>query len=418
MRVVVIGGGFGGLAVAQGLAGSGCDVTLLDRRNHHLFQPLLYQVATAALSPSDIAEPLRSIVRGVPNVRVRLGEVVGVDLEAREVHLEEDGAEGRDRAAVPYDRLVIAAGARDSWFGHDAWAEHASGLKSLGDALRIRQRILLAFERAEWETDPGKRRALLTFVVIGGGPTGVELAGALAEIAFKTMIRDFRNIDPTEARVLLVEGAEGVLMAYPPALREKALAQVKALGVEVRLKTLVTDLVEGAVLLGDERVETETVLWAAGVQAASIARGLGVETDRMGRLVVQDDCSLPGHPDVYAIGDIACFAHTADGRPLPGLAPVAQQMGRYVARRLQGVDTGPFAYTDRGSMATIGRRRAVMKAGRVELAGFVAWVLWGVVHLGFLITFRNRVVVMLKWAWAWMTFDRASRLIWTQGERS
>lgn len=411
-RVVIVGGGFGGLATAQALAGEDVDVTLIDRRNHHLFQPLLYQVATASLSPTDIAEPLRAILSRQSNLRVRLGEVTEVRPDAHEIVIDEPE---HGAVTLPYDRLVLAVGAKASWFGNDQWAKHALPLKSIGDALLMRQRILMAFERAEWETDPERRRALLTFVVVGGGATGVEVAGAIAEIAFQTFRGDFKTIGADEPRVILVEGADGLLTVYPKSLQQKAQQQIESLGVEVRLSTVVKDIGEGWIQLGDDRLATHTVLWGAGVQAEELPAtlGEGVQRDRGGRVTVEASCTVPGHPHVYVIGDAARFEHTEDGAPLPGLAPVAQQMGRYVAKHLLGRVDGPFRYADKGSMATIGRRRAVMKSGKLELSGFVAWLLWGIVHLGTLVTFRNRAVVFLKWFWSWLTYDRASRLIWT-----
>jgi len=410
-HIVVIGGGFGGLATVQALRKEAVDITLIDRRNHHLFQPLLYQVATAALAPSDIAEPIRAIVARQDNVTVRLAEAQRVDTATRTVHL----ADGHD---VAYDALIVAAGVGSSYFGHPEWEAHAPSLKTIGDALDIRRRVLGAFEEAEWCTDPDERRALMTFVVVGAGPTGVELAGALAEIAFRTLRRDFRRIDPTEARVVLLEGGPAVLPPYPPALQAKALDQLVSLGVEVRLDTRVTDVDATGVVTGEERLDARTVLWAAGVQGARIGSTLEAPTTRTGQVQVQPDLSLPGHPEVFVIGDLA-RVQTDDGRPVPSVAPAALQMGRHTARNLVADRAGrprtAFRYVDKGSMATIGRSRAVMHALGLQLGGLPAWLAWVFVHLLFLVTYRNRLLVFTKWAWAWVTFERASRLIW-QGE--
>lgn len=413
-RVVVVGGGFGGLAAVKGLRRAGCEVTLIDRRNHHLFQPLLYQVATAALAPSDIAEPLRSILARQGNATVRLGEVLGVDLAARRVELQATDGSG-DRLWLPYDHLVLAMGVRTSWFGHGDWVERAPGLKSLGDALDVRRRILTAFEQAEWEEDPAVRARLLTFVIVGGGPTGVELAGAIAEIAFTTFRRDFRQVDTTRARVLLVEGAGGVLLAYDETLQASAKVQLEELGVEVRLGEQVTAMDADGVTVGDTHIPASTVLWAAGVQAPALTASLGVPLDRAGRVIVGPDASIPGHPNVFVIGDMA-HLDGPDGRPLPGVAPVAQGMGAHAAAcviaDLAGRPRPTFRYKDKGQMATIGVRRAILQSGRLKMSGTFAWLAWVFVHLMVLVSFRNRLVVFVKWAWAWLTYDRASRLIW------
>lgn len=410
-RVVILGGGFAGLATAQALDGADLDVVVVDRRNHHLFQPLLYQVATASLAPSDIAEPIRHILARQANASVRMATAVAIDLPAQEVHLE-----GGDRVA--YDHLVVAAGARHSYFGNDAWADHAPGLKTIGDALEIRRRVLSAFEAAEWCDDPEERRALTTFVVVGAGPTGVELAGALAEIAMRTLRRDFRRVDTTQARVVLVEGSHAVLPPYPEVLQGRARQQLEGLGVEVRLDTKVTGIDAEGVDLGDERLEARTVLWAAGVEGAPVGATLGVPMTRNGQIEVQPDLSVPGHPEVFVIGDLARVPQP-DGSVVPGVAPAAQQMGRFVGATLRddlaGRPRGAFRYVDKGSMATIGRSRAVMDALGMKLGGFPAWLAWVLVHLLFLVTFRNRVLVFTKWAWAWFTWERASRLVW-QGE--
>jgi len=405
-HVVIVGGGFGGLYAARALANRPVRVTLLDRRNHHLFQPLLYQVATAALNPSDTATPLRSILRRAPNVTVFLAEVVSVDLAGRRLVLDE--------GAMPYDALVLAAGAGHSYFGHDDWEPLAPSLKTLEDALEIRRRVLLAYEEAEREQDGAEQRALLTSVVIGGGPTGVELAGALAEISRETIARDFRLIDPTKARIVLLEGGPRVLAAFPDPLPARAAAALARIGVEVRTGATVTRVTPDAVWLGGEQIRARTVLWAAGVAAAPLTRTLGVPLDRAGRVLVERDLSIPGHPEAFAIGDLCAFI-AEDGRPLPGLAPVALQQGRAAARnvlhRLAGEPTEAFRYRDRGSMATIGRAAAVAVVGRLRLSGLPAWLAWLFVHIMFLIGFRNRFLVLFEWAWAYVSWQRGARLI-------
>jgi NADH:ubiquinone reductase (H+-translocating) len=405
-HVVIVGGGFGGLYAARALAGRPARVTLLDRRNHHLFQPLLYQVATAALNPSDIATPLRAILRRAENVTVLLAEVERVDLAARRL--------GLDRGEVAYDGLVLAAGASHSYFGHDDWEVFAPGLKTLEDALEIRRRVLLAYESAEREVDGAEQRALLTFVVVGGGPTGVELAGALGEISRQTIARDFRLIDPTKARIVLLEGGERLLTTFPEPLSQSAARALERLGVEVRTGALVTRVTADAVWLGGEQIRTRTVLWAAGVAATPLARTLGVPVDRAGRVIVESDLSIPGHPEAFAIGDMCAFLHQT-GSPLPGVAPVAIQQGRAAAdnvlRRLGGRPTRAFRYRDRGSMATIGRAAAVAVIAGRQLSGLVAWLTWLLVHIAFLIGFRNRVLVLLEWAWAYVSWQRGARLI-------
>jgi NADH dehydrogenase len=405
-HVVIVGGGFGGLYAARALAGRPVRVTLLDRRNHHLFQPLLYQVATAALNPSDIATPLRSILRCAANVTVLLAEVEAVDLAARRLVLDGDSME--------YDALVLAAGAGHSYFGHDDWEPLAPSLKTLEDALEIRRRVLLAYEEAEREQDRAEQRALLTSVVIGGGPTGVELAGALAEISRETIARDFRLIDPTKARIVLLEGGPRVLAAFPDPLPARAAAALTRIGVEVRTGATVTRVTPDAVWIGGEQIRARTVLWAAGVAAAPLTRTLGVPLDRAGRVHVERDLSVPGHPEAFAIGDLCAFTGD-DGHALPGLAPVALQQGRAAARnvlhRLAGEPTEPFRYRDRGSMATIGRAAAVAVVGRFRLSGLVAWLAWLFVHIAFLIGFRNRFLVLFQWAWAYISWQRGARLI-------
>ena len=413
-RVLIVGGGFGGLSAARSLAGGDVEITLLDRSNHHLFQPLLYQVATAALSPGDIAEPIRAVLRRVKNARVLLGEATGVDL-ARQVLLAL-GPQGP--VELGYDWLILAAGARTTWFGHGDWEARAPGLKSLDDALQLRSRVLLAFERAEWCPDPEERRRLLTFVVVGAGPTGVEMAGALSEIARRTLAKDFRQINPTEARVVLVEGGPAVLGACPPRLQARAFQQLLDLAVEVRVGSKVREITDDAVLLdtpgGPEEIGTRTVVWAAGVQAAPIGRALQVEVDRMGRPLVGADLSIPGHPEVLVIGDLA-HARGPDGQPLPGVAQVAIQGGVHAAASIRADRAGrprpDFAYKDLGSMATIGRSRAVALLGRLHFSGRLAWLMWLFVHLMSLVGFRNRVVVLFQWAWSYLTWERNARLI-------
>ncbi|HEY2944528.1 MAG TPA: NAD(P)/FAD-dependent oxidoreductase [Vicinamibacteria bacterium] len=404
-HVVIVGGGFAGLRAARALRRSPVDVTLLDRRNHHVFQPLLYQVATAGLSAPEIAAPLRSILWRQSNVVVLMAEVVSVDVSRRVVTLL-DGE-------VPYDYLILAAGATHSYFGHDAWARDAPGLKSIEDALEIRRRLFVAFEKAERETDASARRSWLTFLIVGGGPTGVELAGTVAEIARHTLARQFRYIDPSKARVVLLEGTDRVLPPYPPGLSQKAREQLEGLGVEVRTSALVTGVDEGGVWLGGERLAARTVLWAAGVAASPVGRSLGAAVDRAGRVKVERDLTLPGRPEVFVAGDLAAVEQ--DGRPVPGVAPAAMQMGRHAARNirrsLEGRPLLPFRYVDKGSLATIGRRAAVADFGRFRLWGFPAWAAWLSIHIFFLIGFRNRLVVLLDWAWAYLSYQRAARLI-------
>jgi NADH:quinone reductase (non-electrogenic) len=403
-RVVIVGGGFGGLSAAKELTHGSFDVTLIDRNNHHLFQPLLYQVATAGLSPADIAAPIRGIV-GM-QLSVMLGEVSGVDVTRKEVI-----ADGK---RVAYDYLVLATGAQHAYFGHDNWAAFAPGLKTIDDATYLRRRILLAFERAESEDSTEERRRLMTFVVIGGGPTGVEMAGAIAELAKRALAADFRAIDPRCARIILVEAASRVLTPFDPKLSDAARRSLEELGVEVRLDSTVTDCDCEGVRLGTDFIPSRTIIWAAGVMASPAGRWLGAGTDRAGRVKVGADLSVPGHPDVFVIGDTAAVAG-ADGAMLPGVAPVAKQQGQYVAEaliaRARGCPIEPFRYRDFGSLATIGRSRAVAQFGKFKLSGFFAWVLWSVAHVYFLIGFRSRFVVALNWAWGYITFQRGSRLI-------
>ena len=405
-HVVIIGGGFGGLNAARELSRRPLRVTLVDRRNHHLFQPLLYQVATAALSPADIATPLRHILSARRNVTVFLAEVERVDLAAHKVILT-DGE-------LPYDAVIVAAGASHSYFGHDEWEYAAPGLKSLEDALEIRRRVLLAYEAAERCEDATERQALLRFVVVGGGPTGVELAGALAEISRKTVAADFRVIDPTQAQILLLEAGPRVLPSFPEALSRKAEAQLRRLGVEVRTGAPVTNVSPDAVWVGGEQIRSRAIVWAAGVAASPLGRSLGVKLDRAGRVLVEADLSLPGYPEAFVIGDLAAFV-LQGGQPLPGLAPVAIQQGRAAAqnvwRRLTDRPTERFSYRDKGSIATIGRASAVAVIRGLHLSGFVAWLAWLLVHIFFLIGFRNRFVVLFEWAWAYATYQRGARLI-------
>jgi NADH dehydrogenase len=405
-RVVIVGGGFGGLYAARALAGAPVDVTLLDRRNHHTFQPLLYQVATAGLNASDIAVPIRRIVRDQGNVEVLLAEIVRVDLAGRRLLLGGGGA-------IAYDHLILATGATHSYFGHPEWERFAPGLKSIEDALEIRKRVFFAFEAAELEEDPARYAEWLTFVIVGGGPTGVELAGTLAEISKKTLARDFRRIDPTRARILLLEGSSSLLTAYVPALREKAMTQLRKLGVEVRLDARVTGIDAEGVLLGDERILSKTVLWAAGVAASPLAATLGVPLDRAGRVLVEPDLTVPGHPEVYVIGDLASLSQ--DGQPIPGVARAAIDGGRAAAknilRAVAGEPRRPFRYKDPGQLATIGRGAGIADFGRIKLSGFIAWLAWLFIHILFLIGFRNRFAVVFEWALAYMTYDRGARLI-------
>jgi NADH:ubiquinone reductase (H+-translocating) len=405
-HVVIVGGGFGGLAAARALRRTPVQVTLVDRRNHHLFQPLLYQVATAGLSPADIAYPIRAILSQQANASVLLAEAVAVDVARREVVLK-DGRLG-------YDHLIVATGSSHSYFGHEEWEAVAPGLKSLEDALEIRRRILLAFEKAERETDPEQRRALLTIVVVGAGPTGVELAGAIAEIARQVMKSDFRAIDPRETRVLLVEAGDRVLGTFPESLSHWAAEALRLRGVEVLLDTRVTAIDHDSVALGGERLAAETVLWAAGVAASPLVRSLGVPLDRAGRVFVEPDLSIADHPEIFVIGD-AMTRVQVDGTPLPGVAPVAMQQGRHVAHLIAHDLTDgrrdPFVYRDKGSLATIGRAAAVAHVGRLKLRGFLAWLLWLFVHILYLVGFRNRVVVLINWAWAYFTLSRGARLI-------
>jgi len=405
-RVVVVGGGFGGLQAALGLAKTDVNVTILDRKNHHTFQPLLYQVALAALSPADIAAPIRSVVRGKKNVEVLIGNVVSFDVEHRRIRLEE-GDE------IPYDYLVIAAGATHSYFGRDDWAQFAPGLKTLEDATEIRRRVLLAFELAERETLLDRQHCPLNFVIVGAGPTGVELAGAIAEISRHVLTQDFTAIDPRRSRVVLLEGGPRVLPAYTEDLSASAQRQLEQLGVEVRTNTMVTNIEPGLVWVGDEKIEAAVILWAAGVKASPLGQALGCKIDRSGHVIVNDRLNVEGHPEIFVIGDLAHFEQ--NGAPVPGVAPVAIQMGQYAAkeirRRVQNKPSQPFSYWDKGSMATIGRTKGIAQIGKIHLSGFLAWAAWLFIHLIYLIGYRNRFSVLLNWGWQYLSWHSGARLI-------
>ena len=412
-RIVIVGAGFGGLEAVKRLKGADADIVLVDRRNHHLFQPLLYQVATASLNPSEIAWPIRAIVRGRPEVTTMLATVTGVDPALRLVRLGDGGA-------VPYDSLVLATGARHSYFGHDAWEKFAPGLKTIEDATRIRGRILSAFEAAERESDVARRTALLTFVIIGAGPTGVELAGTIADLARDTLPPDFRAIDTRMTNVLLVEAGPRVLPGYPETLSDYAKSALEKLGVEVALGEAVTEVGEGRVTLGGRSVRAETIIWAAGVRASPAAEWLGAAADAAGRILVAPDLSVPGHPDIFAVGDTVTVAGP-DGKPAPGIAPAAKQGGRHVARviraRLAGRPVpGPFRYRHDGSLAQIGKSKAVIDFGRIRLRGALAWWLWGIAHIYFLVGVHSRLSVALNWLWIHARNQRSARLITGDGE--
>jgi NADH dehydrogenase len=414
-RVVIVGGGFGGLQAALTLRHAPVEVTLVDRRNFHLFQPLLYQVATGGLSPANIASPLRSILGRQRNARVLLGEVLGIDVDGKRVLLDENGS-------LPYDTLVLATGSSHSYFGHDQWSRVAPALKTVEDATTIRRRILAAFEEAERAPDLPERNSWMTFVLVGGGPTGVELAGAIAELARWTLHGEFRNIDPAKARILLVEGGPRILPTYPPELAEKAAASLRRLGAEEMCGAMVTDVRPDGVTLKrggkEERVASRTVLWTAGVAASPLGKRLaddcGLQTDRTGRVAVGSDLTVPGHPEIFTIGDLA-VAQGKDGTPLPGVAQVAIQEGRYAARlvaaRLRNHSLPPFRYRDLGSMATIGRAAAVAQIGKLRLSGYPAWLVWLFIHLTWLVQFENRILVLVQWAWNYLTRNRSARLI-------
>jgi len=423
-RVVIVGAGFGGLNAAQSLAKAPVQITVIDRRNHHTFQPLLYQVATAGLSPGEIAAPIRSILRSHPNIEVLLAEVTGFDLDRRLIETAESN--------IPYDYLIVAAGASHAYFGHEEWEPFAPGLKTIEDALEIRRRVLLAFELAERQSAAGESAPPLNFVIVGAGPTGVELAGTLSEICHHALTHEFRAIDPAHTHILLIEGGLRVLPAYSENLSRSAQEQLERLGVEVRTSTMVTQVEAGAVWTGNTRLKAAVTLWAAGVAASPLGNKLGVPTDRAGRVVVQPDLSIPNHPEVFVIGDLAA-AKDQHGKMLPGVAPVAIQQGRFVAKLIRReveagkVDPRPaFHYWDKGSLATIGRAAAVAEFGKIEISGFLAWLSWLFVHILFLIGFRNRLLVFIQWAWSYVTYERGARLItgstdltgWTQARQS
>jgi NADH dehydrogenase len=405
-RLVIVGAGFAGLSLAKDLAGSDFDITVIDRHNYHLFQPLLYQVATAGLSPAEIASPIRNILRDQKNATVILANVSGVDLAAGEVI-----ADGR---RIPFDTLALATGAEHAYFGHDEWEPFAPGLKTIDDATYLRRRILLAFEHAETEPDPLERRRLLNFAVVGGGPTGVEMAGAIAELAKRALASDFRTIDPRSARITLIEAGPRLLAPFDPELSENAKRSLEQLGVEVRLNAAVTGCNDHAVAIGEDHIEARTIMWAAGVTASPAARWLGVDADRAGRVRVEPDLSVKGLPDIFVLGDTALLLDD-DGKPLPGVAPVAKQQGQYLAKllkaRVAGKTLPPFRYRDYGALATIGRKRAIFQRGALKFTGFFAWLLWSIAHIYFLIGFRNRLVVAMSWAWSYVTFQRGTRLI-------
>ncbi|AZO08153.1 NAD(P)/FAD-dependent oxidoreductase [Mesorhizobium sp. M3A.F.Ca.ET.174.01.1.1] len=411
-HVVVVGAGFGGLELTRALAGAAVRITMIDRRNHHLFQPLLYQVATTSLATSEIAWPIRHLLRKRQDVTTLLGTVVGVDRQAKRVLLQ-------DGSAIAYDTLVLATGARHAYFGHDEWEPFAPGLKTLEDATTVRRRILLAFEQAEREDDPAKRQALLTLVIIGGGPTGVELAGTIAELAHDTLRDEFRNIDTRQARVVLIEAGDRILANFAPDLSAYAQRSLEGLGVTIELGRAVTHLDAEGVVFGDTHLPAKTILWAAGVAASPAAEWLGVAADRAGRVLVEPDLTVPGSPDIFVIGDTAHLLRQ-DGKPVPGVAPAAKQAGRHVAAtikaRLGGDTTSrPFRYRHDGDLATIGKRAAAIDFGWIKLTGWLAWWLWGIAHIYFLIGFRNRLAVSLSWLWIYFTGQRSARLI-TQGD--
>jgi NADH:ubiquinone reductase (H+-translocating) len=409
-RVVIVGAGFGGLEATYRLKGAPVQITLIDRRNHHLFQPLLYQVATASLATSEIAWPIRYLMHDRPEVTTLFATVIGIDTENRRVLLDRDDA-------VPYDTLILATGARHTYFGHDEWEKFAPGLKTLEDATTLRRHILIAFERAERETDPQRRAARLTFVIIGAGPTGVELAGTIAELAHHTLIGDFRHIDTRKARVVLIEAGSRVLAGFPDDLSAYAQTSLERIGVEVVLNEAVTDCSQDGVVYGGKKLEARTIIWAAGVRASPAAEWLGAPADRAGRVEVAPDLSVPGHPDIFAIGDTVTIPAWA-GKPVPGIAPAAKQQGRYVAAlikaRLAGRTPAPFHYHHSGSLAQIGKRLAVIDFGRIKLKGTIAWWIWGIAHIYFLIGLRHRLSVALSWLWVYARDQRAARLI-TQG---
>jgi len=401
-----VGGGFAGLNAAKALKDAPVRVTVVDRRNHHLFQPLLYQVATAVVSPADIASPIRGILRRQRNVRVILAEAVAVEAERKVLIL--------DQGELPYDYLILAAGVSHAYFGHDEWAPLAPGLKTLEDAIEIRRRVLTAYELAEKATDPAEQEALLTFVVVGGGPTGVELVGALAEISRYSLARDFDNVDPTKARIYLLEGGGRLLHTFSEKLGRRAQQDLERMGVTVKLDCMVTAIDAAGVVAGGERIPARTVLWAAGVQASPLAKSLGTTLDRAGRVLIEPDLTVPGHPEIAVVGDLAA-GNDAKGNPLPGVAQVAMQQGTWAAANVEQIIRGaaprPFHYNDKGSMATIGRNRAVADIRGLRLTGFLAWAAWAFIHIISLIGFRNRLTVSLQWVWSYLTYTRGARLI-------
>lgn len=405
-HVVVIGAGFAGLYAVKNLAGGPFRITIIDRSNHHLFQPLLYQVATAAVSPGDIAQPIRHIFRRFQNVQVLMASAENIDLENRRVEIS-DGF-------VAYDYLVVATGATHAYFGHDEWERVAPGLKSLEDAIEIRRMFLVAFEEAEKESDPKRRQALMRFVIVGAGPTGVELAGTMADVARHALSKEFRNIDPTAAHVILLEGGARVLPAYVSKLSESAKKQLEKKGVQVRTNALVTKIEKGAVYIGDEKIDTESIFWAAGVAASPLGKFFGIPTDRSGRVKVNPDLTIETHPEIYVIGDLAGVVD-AEGKQVPGVAPAAIQMGQYAAKAIRAKSKGksikPFVYWDKGSFATIGRSAAVGYVWKLKFSGFIAWMGWLLIHVFFLIGFRNRLFVILEWAWTYLLFNMSARLI-------
>jgi len=412
-RIVIVGGGFGGLAAAKALKRIDADVTLIDRTNYHLFQPMLYQVATASLAPSDITAPIRYILRKQKNVTVLLAEVTAIDVEKKTVHIDVPSED------IPYDYLIVASGTRHSYFGHRDWEQFAPGLKGIEDASEVRRRFLLAFENAEKAVDPVERDAYLTFVVVGGGPTGVELSGALPPIATKALYPDFRNIDTRKTRVILVEGGPRILPSFPPELSEIAVKSLNEIGVEVRTNSIVTHIDADSADVGTERIAARTVFWAAGNEASPLGRMLGVPTDRAGKVLVRGDLSILGHQEVFVVGDLAHVVR-ADGRPVPGVCPAANQEGAVAAKNiihlLRRQSTRPFHYFNKGDLAVIGRSRAIADFGKVQLSGFIAWVLWLFVHIMYLVGFRNRVIVFIEWAYNYFTYQRGVRVI-TNSER-
>ena len=410
-RVVIVGAGFGGLRAARGLHNSPVQVTVIDRQNHHLFQPLLYWVATAGLSPADICSPIRGILRNQKNVEVFMDEVTGVDMQEQRVLM--------GNRSVPYEYLVLATGVHDNYFGHPEWEHNAPGLKTIVDAISLRRKILLAFEAAEIETEPEKVKALLTFVLVGAGPTGVEMAGAIAELAHKALASDFRHIDTRMTRIILIEAGPRILPAFPESLTQKTHKKLISMGVEIYTGTPVTDVDEHGVVVNGERINTTTIIWGAGVSASSAGKWLGAEVDRAGRVKVSNDLSIPGHPNVFVIGDTASYIQS--GKPLPGVAQVAMQGGNYVAsvisHRVKGKELNkPFYYRDKGNLATVGRSFAIVDLGNIRLTGFFAWLMWLAVHIYFLVGFRNRLVAIFQWAWTYLTYARGARLITFENE--